>query len=152
MRQPSGALGGDAVFGLITGTDGNTVTSKWTASVFMYCMDIDEQPSETQPPFGAAYLAGLASLVFVYFVSKDVIARLQVWWAELLVYALISVPVIFVILYRSNWHREWTGAVRTLSLIGISCVVFGSVLLSLGVLAIVGFAFVLGLHHDVGPG
>ena len=115
-------------------------------------MDIDEAPSKAQPPFGAAYAAGLAVLIFVYLVASNAIARLEVWWAELLVYALISMPAIFIMLYRSCWRRDRVGAVRTLSVIGLSVIVFVGVLFSIGVLTIAGFVFLLGLHHDMGPG
>ncbi len=50
-------------------------------------------------------------------------------WAEWAVYALVPIAVIFVLLYRSGWHRELTGAPRTLALIGLSGFIFCSVLI-----------------------
>ena len=92
-------------------------------------MNTDEPPSKPQPPYVIAVIASLASLVFVHLVFKSAIAWLEVWWAELLAYALFPISVIFVILYRSCWHRELTGATRTLSLIGLSSFILAAVLL-----------------------
>jgi hypothetical protein len=108
-------------------------------------MNIDEQPSKLQPPYGIAIFASIASLAVVHFVFKSAIAWLEVWWVELFVYAFIPVSIIFVILYRSCWHRELTGATRTFSLVGLSSVIFVAVLLGGGFFLMVLFAVFNGI-------
>jgi hypothetical protein len=108
-------------------------------------MNTDEQPSKPQPPYVIAVIASMASLAIVHLVFKSAIAWLEVWWAELFVYALIPISVIFFILYRSCWHRELTGALRTLSLVGLSSIIFAAVLLGGGFFLMVLFAVFNGI-------
>ena len=90
----------------------------------------NEQPRQVQSPVGVCSMACFVSLAFIYFAARPLVSRLQVWWAELLVYALIPTVLTFILLYRSSWHREITGAARTLSLALLSSVILGGVLIA----------------------
>lgn len=92
-------------------------------------MNPDEQSAENQPPVGLASLACLACLAIIYLAARPFVVRLDVWWAEWLVYSLVPIAVTFVILYRSCWHRERAAVARTLSLFFFSCYIFGMDLL-----------------------
>ena|ERR1022692_639310 len=73
------------------------------------------------------------SLVFIYWVARPVVKLLGVWWVELLAYSIIPISVTFIILYRSRWHPEITGARRTSSLLLLSCVILIGVLFATGI-------------------
>jgi cytochrome bd-type quinol oxidase subunit 2 len=96
-----------------------------------------DRPSEFQFPLPRviviALLACLVSLLFIYWAARPVVERLEVWWVEWLVYALIPIAVTFIILYCSSWHREITGAARTCSLLLLSCVILGGLLFAIGI-------------------
>ena len=94
------------------------------------------QPSEIQSPIGVSSFVCFVSLAFICWVARHAVWLLQVWWAELLVYALIPISVTFIILYRSCWHREITGAARTLLLILLSCIIFAGVFTATGIIII----------------
>jgi hypothetical protein len=108
-------------------------------------MDDDKQKTEAEPPYGSAIVACIASWLFVHLVAYPFVERLGVWWAELLIYALISISVTFVILYRSCWHRELVGAVRTLSLVAMSSLIFVCFLVLGGGFLLVLFAVFHGI-------
>jgi hypothetical protein len=72
-----------------------------------------------------AAVACFASSLGFYLISRHEVSQLQVWWAELLVYAAVPIAVTFIVLYRSDWHREITGAARTCSLLLLSGVILG---------------------------
>jgi hypothetical protein len=99
-------------------------------------MDDNEQTPEVQSPFQRAMvmasIACFVSLIFFYWVARPAVVRLEVRWAELLVYAIIPISVTFIILYRSCWHREITGAARTCSLLLLSCIILGGELIAIG--------------------
>ena len=98
-------------------------------------MDDNEQTSVQSPSEQAIVIASICcyvSLIFFYWVAKRVVVRLEVRWIELLVYAIIPITVTFIILYRSCWHREITGAARTCSLLLLSCVILGGELIAIG--------------------
>jgi hypothetical protein len=101
----------------------------------------NEQPSEVQSPIGIALFVCFVSLAFIYLTARPAVSRLQVWWAELLVYALIPILVTFIILDRSCWHREMARVARTLFLILLSGIIFGGVLIANGVIIILAFVF-----------
>ena len=90
----------------------------------------NEQLQQVQSPVGVCSIACFVSLALVYFAARPVVSRLEVWWAELLVYALIPTLLTFILLYRSSWHREITGAPRTLSLALLSSVILGGVMIA----------------------
>jgi hypothetical protein len=94
------------------------------------------QPSEFQFPLprdiGIASFACFVSLILIYWVTRPVVELFNIWWAELLVYGIIPTSAAFIILYRSSWHREMTGAARTGSLLLLSCVIFGCSLIVIG--------------------
>jgi len=98
-----------------------------------------DQPATGHLPVAISAFACFVSWVFIYWVARPVVSLLQVWWAELLVYALIPILLAFIIQYRSCWHREITGAARTLFLILSSCMIFGGVLIASGIMIILGF-------------
>lgn len=104
-------------------------------------MSQNEQPSEVQSPIGVASFVCFVSLAFVYLTARPVVSRLQVWWAELLVYAFIPILATFIILYRSCWHREMARVARTPFLIWLSCVIFGGVTIFIGIIIILAFVF-----------
>jgi type IV secretory pathway TraG/TraD family ATPase VirD4 len=101
-------------------------------------MNDNEQTPEVQSPlqrvFITASIACFASLIFFYWVARPAVKLLEVRWIELLVYATIPISVIFVILYRSCWHREITGAARTCSLLLLSGIILGSELIATGII------------------
>ena len=101
-------------------------------------MDDNEQilESEAQPPLQRAIviasLACFASLTVFYWIAHPAVERLEVRWFEWLIYAIVPLPATFVVLYRSCWHREITGAMRTCSLLLLSCLILGGELISIG--------------------
>jgi hypothetical protein len=92
-------------------------------------MDDDEQTPEVQSPlqrtFVMASIACFASLTVFYWGARRAVELIEVRWVEWLVYAVIPISVTFIILYRSCWHREITGAARTCSLLLLSCIILG---------------------------
>ena len=101
-------------------------------------LDENEQPQRTQSPVGVCLLVCFVSLAVFYLLARPVVSRLHVWWAELLIYALVPTLVTFIMLYRSSWHREITGAARTLSVVLVSCIILGGALLAAVIFIIVG--------------
>jgi hypothetical protein len=97
-------------------------------------MSNDEQPPVVDSPFGIAIFACIVSSIFIYWVARPVVARLEVWWADLLVYSLVPITAAFFILYRSCWHQEMAIAKRMLYLILLSCTIFGGALIFMGVI------------------
>ncbi len=86
------------------------------------------QTSEVQTPLQQvlvrASIAAFACLALLYCLARPAVGLLESRMAELLVYSIIPVTIIFVFLYRSCWHREITGVLRTCSLFGLSFLVF----------------------------
>ncbi|HMD55114.1 MAG TPA: hypothetical protein VKJ65_11245 [Phycisphaerae bacterium] len=95
-------------------------------------MNENEQPDEYQPPIGIAAIAGFVCLVFMLCVARPAVMLLNVWWAELLVFATLPIFITFAILYRSRWHREMGRSARIFSMILYSCIVLCSVSLAGG--------------------
>ena len=118
--------------------------------------DVDSgQPlSDAQSPLqravAVAFVACFAALLSVYWATQPVVAKLGVWWAEGLVYAVIPIAVTFLILHRSCWHREISGAARTGSLLLLSCTIFGGVLLAVGLVVSLGWFLSVALRAGVG--
>ena len=104
-------------------------------------MTQNDQPAEFQSPIGAASFACLVCLAFIYWLTRPAVMRLGIWWEELVVYALVPVSVTFVILYRSQWHRELARAARASWLVLLSCVIFCSDLLIIGLFIALLFVF-----------
>jgi len=111
----------------------------------------DGSPSEVSSPVGLALLACVASFGLVYALARPLVGRLSVWWIELWVYALVPVTVTFIILYRSQWHPEITGVARTCSLLLLSCVILGGIILAVGLLLALGCFFIINLKSNFGP-
>lgn len=117
-------------------------------------MNDNEQTSQDQSPlqraFTIASTACFVSLIIFYWVARPVVERLQVRWVELLVYAIIPLSVTFIILYRSCWHREITGAARTCSLLLLSCVILSCEFVAIGIMLCIGlfgFNAITGGNH-----
>jgi hypothetical protein len=72
-----------------------------------------------------AAMTSFAILVLLYWLARPAVELLDSRAAELLAYSILPVAVIFIFLYRSNWHREITGAARTCSLAVLSFFIFG---------------------------
>ncbi len=109
-------------------------------------MNENEQTPEVQSPLRRdiviASTASFVSLIIFYCAAKPAVSQLQGWWVELLVYAIIPISVAFIILYRSCWHREITGAARTCSLLLISCMILGGDLIAIGALLCMAVSFI----------
>ena len=85
-----------------------------------------EEPQPARRVMTIPALVCFATALGFYLIARREVSQLQVWWAELLVYALVPSVVTFVVLYRSGWHREITGAARTCSVFLLSCAILGS--------------------------
>jgi hypothetical protein len=109
-------------------------------------MNENEQTPEVQSPLRRdiviASIASLVSLTIFFCAARPAVSKLQVWWAELLIYAFIPISVAFVILYRSCWHREIAGAARTCSLLMISCIILAGDLIAVGAMLFVAASFI----------
>jgi hypothetical protein len=91
-----------------------------------------EVPSSSEQAVVIASIACFASWIAFYLAAKPVVELLQVRWAEILVYLIIPISVTFIILYRSCWHPEITGAARTCSLLLLSCIILVGTLVASG--------------------
>jgi hypothetical protein len=108
----------------------------------------DESP--LQRVFAIASIACFASLMFIYWVASPAVKLLEVRWVELLVYAIIPLSVTFIILYRSCWHREITGAARTCFLLLLSCAILSCEFVAIGIMLCIvlfGFNAITGGNH-----
>jgi len=96
----------------------------------------DEIPSEekclSQRIIVTTGIASFLILVLEYSTIRTMVARIGVWWAEGLVYAVIPAAITFLILQRSCWHREVSPARRTCSLVATSSAIVGSVIMLMG--------------------
>ena len=98
---------------------------------------------------GIALLACFTSLALTCLLASRAGWLLHLWWVRLLLGSLVPTFVAFAILRQSNWHREMTGAVRTLFLIGQACLIFAEVVvLVLIIVASIGvFLYRFGAFH-----
>lgn len=116
--------------------------------------EIEQPMPEEQHPLRRiltiAAVACFASSLGFYLISRREVAQLQVWWAELLVYAVVPVAVTFVVLYRSDWHREITGAARTCSLLLLSGAILGGEMILAVVMFCVAAVFICAGLFGVG--
>jgi hypothetical protein len=111
-------------------------------------MNETEQMPETRSPMprivGVASLSCLVSLILFYWAVRGAVSEIGVWWEEWLVYATVPVLLTFLILYRSCWHPEITGAARTCYLFLLSCLIFAGDIVAVG--AMLGLAvFFIGM-------
>ena len=106
-------------------------------------MNATEQTPKVQSPsqetIGTASLACLVALIFFYWYAGPAVQVLDVWWAKLLVYALIPILVTFTILYSSGWHREMGGPRRTCFLLLRSCAILVGVLFVIGTMVVLAW-------------
>jgi hypothetical protein len=115
-------------------------------------MNRNERTDENVPLFFTAGLACLICLPIIYLVTRPVVWWIRAPWTEWLLaplFTLIPLSVVFIILYFSAWHREWTRATRILSTALSSCVIFGVDLLLIVLMTIVG-CIVVGLARVMG--
>jgi hypothetical protein len=102
------------------------------------------------PVFFSSFVC-FATFLFVAWTANPLFATQQFEWVELMIDAGIPIAVTFVFLYGSSWHREISGAKRTLSLILLSFVVFGGVVTSsivlLVLLCVAYSTFFVGFSH-----
>lgn len=101
-------------------------------------MNDDDRPSEVPSPFQRevvlASLACFGSLLFIYWLARPALERLDVGWAGLLVYAIIPLTVTFVILFHSGWHREIARTARAGLVLLLSSVILAGVVFAIGVM------------------
>lgn len=106
-------------------------------------MNDNEQTPAGQFPcqrvMGIASIACFASLILIYWLAKPAVELLAIPWLKFLLYAIIPIAITFIILHRSDWHREMTGAARMCALFLLSCVILAGVL----VVIALSFGFVL---------
>ena len=91
------------------------------------------RPALLQAVVNAAVACFLA-LLFCYWAARPVVDQLEVRWARWLAYAIIPMAITFTMLYRSCWHREITGAARTLSLLLLCGLILGGELIAIAVM------------------
>jgi hypothetical protein len=117
-------------------------------------MNANEQtsPVHADPPrvIVIAAAACFLSLTFFYLAVHAVISRLDLLWAEWVIYATIPLAVTFIYLQRSDWHQEITGAKRIRSLLLLSGLIFGGVVVTMGVMACIAWIFTIAV--PVGSG
>jgi hypothetical protein len=107
-------------------------------------MNENERPTEFQLPvprgIGMAALACLVTLAFISWINRPTLDLVESGWARWLIYAPVPLLVTFLILYRSNWHREDTGAARMGSVLLASGMILAGVLLAVAVaICVAGF-------------
>ena len=115
-------------------------------------MNRNERTGENVPLFFTAGVACLICLPIIYAATRPVVWWLQMPWTEWLLaplFTLIPLAVVFIILYCSAWHREWTKGRRVLSTAFSSCVIFGVDVLLILSMAIVG-SVIAGLARVMG--
>jgi hypothetical protein len=109
-------------------------------------MNNDERLSEVQSPLQRdmviAAIACFVSLLVFYSVARPAVELLEVFWEELLAYAVIPMSVTFIVLYRSCWHREIARMARAGFLFLLSGGIFVGVLFAIGLmLSLLWFCF-----------
>jgi hypothetical protein len=113
-----------------------------------------DQPPEFQFPFsraiGVASFVCFVSLILVYWIARPAVRLIEVRWVGWLAYALLPVTVTFITLYRSSWHPEMRGAARTGSVLLVSCVILGCILLIAGTLVSIGWFYLSGISPRSG--
>jgi hypothetical protein len=133
--------------------------SGWQFTMTFYrlsTMDDNEQRPDVQSPLQrtivVASIACFVSSLSFYWIARRTVELLEVDWVQWLVYGIIPITVTFIILYRSCWHPEITGAARTGSLLLLSCVILGGVLLAIGVMLAMLWFCLYAVSSGPGPG
>ena len=79
-------------------------------------MPTQAKPAASEPPYGAALLICVASLLLLMLVNGG-LPKSVAMWAGFLVYPLIPAVINFAIFHRSSWHQEFRPARRTVLLV-----------------------------------
>ena len=88
-------------------------------------MTLEIPTDKNPPPTVVAGLAGLVCLPVVFFSLKPLAIFPHLHrHAELPGWTLIPIAVVFAVLYRSSWHREFSRGRRIVSAVCLSCVIY----------------------------
>jgi hypothetical protein len=102
-------------------------------------MNRDYEPLRVQSPVCFSSLTCFGSIAIIFLVAQPAVRLLKADWAILLVDSVIPILVTFIALYRSCWHRDIAGAARILSLILLSCAIFGGTLIAFLIVVVMLF-------------
>jgi hypothetical protein len=107
--------------------------------------------NENGPLFFSAGLACLVSVPLIYAATRPMVWLNAVWtgWVLSALFTLLPLAVVFIILYSSAWHQEWSKGRRIFSAILSSCLIYGLDLFLVIVLAVAG-CLVVGLSRVMG--
>jgi hypothetical protein len=101
-------------------------------------MNEDEQTPSLDPSSEQSMvivsLGCFISLTGFYWITRPLVLRLQIWWAELLIYSIVPISVTFILLYRSCWHSELLGWARTSCVLALSCIILAIELIIIGII------------------
>jgi hypothetical protein len=109
---------------------------------------INEGQSPAQRAGLVAWLACLLCLASLFFFAKPAVDLMEIWWEQLLIFALVPTLTAFFILFLSSVHREMKIVRRIFFLLLLALLDFGAVLLFTALVALVLFSFAhLGSGH-----
>jgi hypothetical protein len=116
-------------------------------------MNENEQPPKFELPVprevGLAAIACFAALTGLCLLFGSAFSGLEGGWAKSSVYAPLPLLVTFAILYRSDWHRQNSGAARMGSLLLASSLILAGILAALAVAVVVAGFFSLAVNQGV---
>jgi hypothetical protein len=119
-------------------------------------MNEDEQTpsvdSSSKQSMVIVWLGCFISLTGFYWITRPLMLRLQIWWAELLIYSIVPISVTFILLYRSCWHSELSGWARTYYVLALSCVILAVELIFIGIMLCMIVFGVGAFSNGSGPG
>jgi hypothetical protein len=119
-------------------------------------MSEDEQTpsvdSSSEQSIVIASLGCFISLAAFYWITRPLVLRLQVWWAELLIYSIVPILVTFTLLYRSCWHGELSGWARTCCVLALCCITLTIELIIIGIMLCIAVFCVNALSVTRDPG
>lgn len=107
-------------------------------------MNINESPEVQSPTQREVILITLACawcLAYLMGIASPAVEMLRVWWAEMLIYALVPLALTFTLLCSSHIHRELSSSRRLVVLFGDAVLIFGGVLFFLLAVAFFGGIF-----------
>ena len=118
-------------------------------------MNEDEQtPSvdSSEQSIVIVWLGCFISLTAFYWITRPLVSRLQVWWAELLIYSIVPISVTFILLYRICWRKELSGWARTCCVLALSCIILAVELIFIGIMLCIIMFGVGAFSNGSGPG